>query len=192
MRVKDHPTKDRNAEGSPKIPTEGRPDDTRPRPTEDRPTEGRPTEGRPVVILVNLAFWGCVVIWSTSPLAIKWSAVGMGFIYGVFFRMLIGVTFSFIILKIMRIPIEWNKQAIRAYAAAAIGIYGAMVLVYWGSQFIPSGLVSVIFGCAPLLTSFLAHFILKEDSLTWKKILSISIGVGGLAIIFLFQSTFLT
>src|SRR5512139_3832922 len=39
---------------------------------------------------VPAAFLGVILIWSTTPLAIKWSAEGGGFLFGVSARMLLG------------------------------------------------------------------------------------------------------
>lgn len=137
------------------------------------------------MLWVTLAFWGCVFIFSTIPLAIKWSIDGIGFVQGAFYRMLIGAIFSFGILKYLKIPIPRDKQAIRTYFASALSIYGAMIFVYWGAQFIPSGLIAVIFGCAPFLTTFFGFYILKENSITLQKVIALLLAIGGLSIIFL-------
>jgi drug/metabolite transporter (DMT)-like permease len=59
-----------------------------------------------------------------------------------------------------------------------------MVLTYWGAQFIPSGLVSVLFGLSPLITGLLAVVWLDEDALTPGKTLGMVLGFAGLAIVF--------
>ena len=43
---------------------------------------------------VPLAYIGVIIIWSTTPLAIKWSGGDAGFLFGVTARMLIGLLFS--------------------------------------------------------------------------------------------------
>ncbi len=40
---------------------------------------------------VPAAFLGVVLIWATTPLAIKWSSEGAGFLFGVASRMVLGV-----------------------------------------------------------------------------------------------------
>jgi len=66
----------------------------------------------------------------------------------------------------------WHAQALHAYLAAGSGIYGAMLCVYWGAQFIPSGWISVIFGLTPIVTGLLAQRFLGE-------------GILGLGVVFL-------
>ncbi len=78
----------------------------------------------------------------------------------------------------------WHARARGAYFAAGAGIYGAMLLVYWGAQFVPSGWIAVVFGLSPLLTSILSAFWLAEGGLTPIKATGLILGIGGLAMIF--------
>jgi len=59
-----------------------------------------------------------------------------------------------------------------------------MLATYWGARYIPSGLVSVLFGLTPLVTSLLAAFWLGEDALRPYRLAGLALGVGGLAVIF--------
>jgi drug/metabolite transporter (DMT)-like permease len=124
------------------------------------------------------------LIWSTTPLAIKWSGEGPGYVFGVIGRMLIGLSLLLIVVQLRRAPLPWHRQALHAYVAAAFGIYGTMMLVYWGSQYIPSGLTSVMFGLTPVITGVIAARVLGEDSLTLPKISGSLLGLLGLIIIF--------
>ncbi len=133
---------------------------------------------------VPVAFLGVILIWSTTPLAIKWSGEGAGFIFGVSLRMAIGTFLCLMLLLILRKPLPWHRAARHSYLAAAFGIYVSMTLVYWGALYIPSGLISVLFGLTPLLTAVLAFFILGERHLNFSKIGGIVLGIGGLGIIF--------
>jgi drug/metabolite transporter (DMT)-like permease len=134
---------------------------------------------------VPAAFIGVVIIWSTTPVAIQWSSEGWGFLSGVTGRMILGALFCLLLLKVLGDELSWHKSARRAYFAAAVGIYGAMLAVYWGAQFIPSGLISVLFGLSPIVTAFMAYFWLQEKSLTTAKILGALLGLSGVGVIFL-------
>ena len=61
----------------------------------------------------------------------------------------------------------------------------AMSCVYWAAQYIPSGLISVVFGLSPIATGAMAALWLGERALTPVRLLGIGVGIGGLAIIFL-------
>lgn len=133
---------------------------------------------------VPLAFVGTILIWSTTPLAIKWSSEGPGFMFAVTARMFIGTVGCLLLLALVRGRLHWHKEAVRTYLAAGLGIYGAMSCVYWGAQFIPSGLVSVIFGLTPLLTGLMAGYWLGEQSLTPIRLLGLASALSGLVLIF--------
>jgi len=134
---------------------------------------------------VPLAYIGVIIIWSTTPLAIKWSGVDAGFLFGVTARMLIGLLFSSILIMLVsRRSLPWDKPSRKVYLVAGIAIYGAMLSVYWGSQYISSGFISVIFGLNPIVTGIMAALWLNERSLTPAKILGITFGVVGLLVIF--------
>lgn len=134
---------------------------------------------------VPLAFIGVIIIWSTTPLAIKWSGGVSGFLFGVTARMLIGLLFSSaLIMLLSRRRLPWDQHACKTYLVAGIAIYGAMLSVYWGSQYISSGFISVIFGLNPIVTGIMAALWLNERSLTPAKILGVVLGVIGLIIIF--------
>lgn len=133
---------------------------------------------------VPTAFLGVIVIWSTTPLAIQWSSEGWGFIFGVTGRMILGAALCVVLLLMMRKKIPLRPEALMTYLVAGLGIYGAMIAVYWGSQFISSGLVAVLFGLSPVVTTIMAALILQESTLTPGKLLGIFLGVAGLTVIF--------
>ncbi|MDH5392410.1 MAG: DMT family transporter [Gammaproteobacteria bacterium] len=134
--------------------------------------------------LVALSYLGVVLIWSTTPLAIKWSAEETGFVFAVLSRMLIGAVLALLILVIVKRKLEYSKAAIKVYLAAALSIYGSMQLVYWGAVYIPSGLIAVIFGFAPVLTSLLANKYLNEKKTRHYQWLAMAVSIAGLTIIF--------
>lgn len=133
---------------------------------------------------VPAAYLAIIVIWSTTPLAIKWSSDGAGFLFGVTSRMLLGTALTLIVLILLRVRIPMHKEALQTYAISSIGIFGAMFSIYWSAQFIPSGFISVLFALAPILTSIFSAIWLNERSLTPIKIIGVGIGIAGLAVMF--------
>jgi drug/metabolite transporter (DMT)-like permease len=133
---------------------------------------------------VPAAYIGVIIIWSTTPLAIQWSSESVGFLFGVVLRMLIGLTLAGLLLMLTQRRWSWSSQAVRAYFAVALGIYGAMISVYWGAQYIPSGLISVLFGLTPIVTGIMAMVLLGERSLNVFKLSGVLVAIGGLTLIF--------
>lgn len=133
---------------------------------------------------VPAAYIGIILIWSTTPLGINWSSQDVGFMFGVTGRMLLGAVVCLLLIRALRVVLPWHRTAVRTYVAAGLGIYGAMISTYWGAQFIPSGLISVLYGLTPLVTGVLAALWLGERSFNAGKLAALAAGLVGLAIIF--------
>lgn len=133
---------------------------------------------------IALAYIGVVLIWSTTPLAIKWSAEDVSYVFGVSARMTLGAVCLFLLMLVKRQALRLNKAAGLTYLAVALQLYVGMLVTYWGARFIPSGWLSVIFGLTPFMTAFLAAAFLKERSLSWGKLFSYTLGVAGLVLMF--------
>lgn len=133
---------------------------------------------------VPTAYIGVVLIWSTTPLAIKWSGEGPGFLFGVAARMWIGALVCVLLLTLLSRALPRDPRALKSYLAGGIGVFGAMTSVYWGAQYIPSGLISVLFGLTPIVTGLMAVWWLQERALTVPKLLGILLALGGLILVF--------
>lgn len=133
---------------------------------------------------ITLAYISVILLWATTPLAIKWSGEGPGFLFGVTARMSIGTVCVLVVLALTRQGLPWHRKARLTYLGVALQIYGSMLAVYWAAQFIPSGWISVIFGLMPLMTALLAAVFLGERSLAPGKLLAYGLGIGGSAIMF--------
>lgn len=134
---------------------------------------------------VPAAYLGIVLIWSTTPLAIQWSAQEAGYSFAVLARMAIGFTVAGLTVAAWRIGLPLHARARRAYLLGGLSLFGAMALTYWGARFIHSGLISVLFGLSPLITSALARIWLNEPPLRPTQLAGLLLGIAGLAVIFL-------
>lgn len=130
------------------------------------------------------AYLGVIVIWSTTPLAIQWSGQGGGFLFGVSARMWLGAALALLVSWLLRVRLPQGRAARLTYLAAGLGIFFAMLSVYWAAQFIPSGWISVIFGLTPIVTGLMAGLWLGERALTPERLLGMLLGLAGLAVIF--------
>lgn len=111
---------------------------------------------------VPAAYVGVILIWSTTPLAIQWSAQGSSFSFAVMARMLIGLALCVLLLFATRTAFPFSPAARRLYAISGLTLGVSMLLTSWGALHIPSGLISVIFGLSPLLTGVFAALWLYE------------------------------
>ena len=135
-------------------------------------------------LLITIAYCLVVVIWSTTPITIKWSSEGAGHLFGVSIRMGLGTIVSALLVLAYYRKFPMHKAACKAYSASALALFGGMLPVYWGAQYISSGLISVIFGLSPIVTGYLAWRFIHEQSLSAMKLLGAMSGVAGLLFIF--------
>lgn len=134
---------------------------------------------------VPAAYIGIILIWSTTPLAIQWSGTEVGYLFGITSRMILGVIVGLLTAMLFSIRLPWHAAARRTYLAAGLGLFFAMTAVYWSSQFIPSGWISVLFGLAPIVTGVMATLWLSEKALSVSRIIGMLLGLAGLAIMLL-------
>ncbi len=130
------------------------------------------------------AFVSVILIWSTTPLAIKWSALAFGSSFAVLSRMAIGTILCAALLAVLRVPFPLHRRAIQTYLVSGLSMFGAMALTYWASRSISSGMISVLFGLSPLLTSMGAALWLKEEAITPAKLAGTMLGMCGLLLVF--------
>jgi len=132
---------------------------------------------------VAAAYGGVLLIWSTTPLGIKWSTE-LGFVQGLAIRMLIATVLLVLIQLAMRRRLPLDRGAVLTYLAGSLGIFWAMLSVYWAAQHLPSGLMAVVFGMAPMFTALMSALLLGERGDLLRKVAGGAIGIAGLALIF--------
>lgn len=133
---------------------------------------------------VPLSYITVILIWTTTPLAIKWSSEGPGFVFAVSSRMILGALVAMLLAMILRLDIPWHKSAIKTYLYSGLGIGVSMMFVYWAAQFIPSGWISLIFGLSPITTGLLMFAVHGENEFSKDKLFGLLLGLAGLAVIF--------
>ncbi|MEK8090743.1 DMT family transporter [Thermithiobacillus plumbiphilus] len=133
---------------------------------------------------VALAYFGVILIWSTTPLALQWSIAGGGFLFGVSSRMLLGGLLALALLRALGKSLSFEPAARRTYLAAGLGIYASMICTYWAAQYIPSGWISVIFGLMPMATGLFAAIWLPGRAFSPARVLGMLMGLVGLLVIF--------
>lgn len=133
---------------------------------------------------VPAAYLAVIVLWSTTPLAINWSLPGGGFAFSLFARMVVGLVCALGVLRLTGAGFPLRRGVWPAYLIGGSSLFGTMLCTYWGAQFIHSGLISVLFGLSPLVTSVMAAIWLGERALTPLRVVGMLLAVAGLAIVF--------
>jgi drug/metabolite transporter (DMT)-like permease len=132
---------------------------------------------------VIYAMYGLLVlIWSSTWVAIKIGLEDCPPLLGAGVRFALAGLVLLVIAAIQRRPLgtDWLLTAVLALAPFAFA-YG---LVYWGEQYVPSGLAAVLFGILPLYTALLATVLLPDEPLRAPLLVGVLIGIGGLSLAF--------
>ena len=132
---------------------------------------------------VILAYIAVVIVWSTTPLGVKWSGDGISPVLGAFARIVLATMCAWVLARALRISVPWNKQAVTAYFYANIGWVG-LISVYLAASVLPSGLISVIFGLSPIVSALVSRYLLPDVEFGLAQWLATLLGVAGLLVIF--------
>ena len=135
----------------------------------------------PQTLRTSGAYLILVLIWSTTPLAVVVSLRGLNPIWSLSVRFLLAIIIARIVLWVIRQPLPMDKAALRCYLAGTLGLFWAMLFTYLGAQYLPSGLISLIFGLSPLFAGLVGHF---QDSklyrAQWLGMLLSTLGLAGI------------
>ena len=98
--------------------------------------------------------------------------------------MALGLAVALTLVALWRTGLPLHARARRSYLIGGLGLFGSMILTYWGALHIHSGLVSVLYGLSPLITGLLAMVWLHEEALTPARLTGMLLGLAGLVAIF--------
>lgn len=128
-----------------------------------------------------------LLIWSTTPLAIKFSNDSVSPIASLSIRMLLATLLGWLLIRCLGRHLALDRQHVKIYLAGCLGVFPNLALVYYATEHISSGLVAVMFGLTPVFTGVAAHFILGENLFTPRKLAALALAFTGLLTIYLGQ-----
>ena len=123
-----------------------------------------------------------VLIWSSTWVAIKIGLEDAPALLGAGIRFAAAGVLLLGFAALRRRPLKTDRTL-----AVILGLlpfafcYG---LVYWGEQYIPSGLTAVLFGVMPLYTAVLAALLLHDEPLRARLLAGVALALAGLALAF--------
>lgn len=133
---------------------------------------------------VLFAYTAVIIVWSTTPLTIKWSGDGLSPLYGAAGRIAVATVGALLLAYMMKIPIRTDRKAMLSYAMANAGWTMGMICVYVAAVSLPSGVISVLYGLSPLLTALLARYVLPDERLNRLELGAIILGLVGMLVVF--------
>lgn len=128
-----------------------------------------------------VAYLIVIAVWATTPLGIKWSGEALPAFAAAGSRMAIAAALGLLWLAARRQGLPLHRRALSSYAAALPGIFGAMGCSYMAARDLPSGLISVVFGLAPLISGLMMQWLPGGTRLNGWHWLACLLGLAGLA-----------
>jgi drug/metabolite transporter (DMT)-like permease len=124
-------------------------------------------------------------IWGSTWLFIKLGLEDLPPLTFAGIRFVIASAILFTIVVVRRVPIprsrsDWLLLAITGILAFSLN-YG---LLFWGEQYISSGLAALLQSTIPAFGLIIAHFYLPGEQMTPAKIFGVIMGVAGVGVIF--------
>lgn len=125
------------------------------------------------------------VIWGSTWLVIKVGYGDLGPFTLAAVRFLVA---GFILVPL--IPVfgaRWPRGRTEWWVVVFVGtvLFGADYgLIYWGEQWLDSGLTAIIFAILPVMTSIAAHFYLKTERLSVQTLVGTGLAFGGVVALF--------
>lgn len=138
--------------------------------------------GERVRIWIALAI--ASTVWGSTWLAIKLGLQTVPPFLAVAVRFAIAAILLWAVVRLRRLTVPWTSDAKKAYLSMAFLTFTIPFgLVYWGQQFIPSALGSILFAAFPFWVAVFSHW-MTEERLTPFKLAGIALGFTGVMVVF--------
>ena len=124
-------------------------------------------------------------IWGSTWLFIKLGLADLPPLTFAGVRFVIACAILFSIIRLRRIPIPQARSDWILLAGTGVLSFGLNYgLVFWGEQYISSGLAALLQATLPAFGLVFAHLHLPGERLSWTRIGGVVLGVCGVAVVF--------
>ena len=131
-----------------------------------------------------VVWWLTCLIWSSVWLAIKLGVTDVppfGFAAS---RLAIAIGILAIVISVRRPPPPTRRDLLLIAASGALVLGFNYAFLYWGAQYISSGLSAVLQATTPLFALLIGHYLTKDDRITASRLTALVLGIAGVMLIF--------
>src|SRR5215216_1859889 len=129
-------------------------------------------------------------IWGSTWLFIKLGLADLPPLTFAGIRFVIACAILFVIIRLRHIQLPRTRADWILLSVSGILSFGLNYgLVFWGEQYISSGLAALLQATLPAFGLVFAHFHLPTERLSWAKISGVILGVFGVGVVFSNQLT---
>ncbi len=135
------------------------------------------------LVVIILGFLS--LVWGTTWTAIKFSLSGFPPFAGAMARFVVAVLILWGYARLKGISLYLSRKHFPAIFWSAILLYLLDYgLIYWGEQYLYSGVTAIFFATFPIFTGLVSNFVFKNESVRFNKFLGLLLGFAGITIIF--------
>src|SRR4051812_10670304 len=127
-------------------------------------------------------YWLLVAIWSSTWVAIKVGLEDTPPLLGAGVRFLVAGVGLLVLARMRGRSLRTDR--VLAVVLAVLPFFGTYALVYWGEQYVPSGLAAVLFGVLPIYVALIASVFLRDEPLRARLLLGVVLALAGLVFAF--------
>ena len=129
-------------------------------------------------------------MWGTTWLAIRIGLETIPPFLSAGVRCVVASVILYGIVRVRGLAIPLTPSAWKVYLSLGVLTIGIpFALIYWGQQYIPTGLSSILFGAFPFCVAVLSHLMLRDEPMTVSKGVAIALGFAGVVIIYYSESS---
>ncbi|MGB2578445.1 drug/metabolite transporter (DMT)-like permease [Elusimicrobium simillimum] len=132
--------------------------------------------------MTTILFIALAVCWGSAFLATKNIVDSIDPMWGAFSRVFFGFIFLTALFAIRRKSIKVpTKELWKPWVLSLLLIALPFIFMFWGQQYIPSGVAGIFNATVPLWVFLIAAVTLKgEDAFNWRRAVGVLIGLGGI------------
>lgn len=124
-------------------------------------------------------------IWGSTWLFIKLGLEDLPPLTFAGIRFVISCAILLAIIRVKNIRLPRSKSNLFLLAITGVLSFSLNYgLLFWGEQYISSGLAAVLQATIPAFGIVIAHLYLPAERMTWSKILGVVLGICGVAVVF--------
>jgi len=125
------------------------------------------------------------LIWGLTWVAIKIGLEDLPPFLSAGVRFVIASVLLWPAVLVRKVPLPKIWPEARTILVPGFFIYGInYALVYWGEQYIGAGLAAILFASLPFLVALLAHQMLENEKMTYRKFTGLTAGFLGILLVF--------
>lgn len=125
------------------------------------------------------------LIWGSTWLGIRFGLNSFTPLISSGLRFSLASLFVFIVMRTRKISLQTDSKSLKLYGV--LGLFSFAVpfaLVYWGEQYVPSGLASILFGIFPFGVLIFSMLAFRNQKISFGQFLGVVLGFAGIVIIF--------